>query len=58
MEKNFIALHEDELYSICGGRSEEFAGFIELIGMGFGVIAKLIDKIRSAFRDAQKVPAQ
>lgn len=58
MNQNFIILSNDEVYNIYGGRSEEFAGFMELIGMGFGIIARLIDKIRSAFKDAQKAPAQ
>jgi hypothetical protein len=57
MYRNFVALTEDELYDIYGGRSEEMADIVELIGMGFGIIAKLIDKIKSAFKDAQKKPA-
>lgn len=58
MNQYFIMLSKDEIYNIYGGRSEEFADFMELIGMGFGIIARLIDKIRSAFKDAQKAPAQ
>ncbi len=58
MYKNFIALTEDELYDIYGGRSEDMADIVEFIGMGFGIIAKLIDKIKSAFKDTQKKTAQ
>ena len=59
MENRYLTLAtEDELYTVYGGRSEDLAGLVELIGMGFGIVAKLIDKIKSAFKDAQKAPAQ
>lgn len=58
MKTNFVLLDESELYTVYGGRSDQLADIVELLGMGFGIIAKLIDKIRSAFRDAQKQPAQ
>ena len=48
---------EDETYDIYGGKADEIADVMELLGMGFGIIAKLIDKIRSAFKDAQRKPA-
>lgn len=57
MYKNLILLSEDESYDIYGGKSDEIADVMELLGMGFGIIAKLIDKIRSAFKDAQRKPA-
>ena len=57
MYKNLILLSEDETYDIYGGTSDEIADVMELLGMGFGIIAKLIDKIRSAFTDAQRKPA-
>ncbi|MBR2298049.1 MAG: hypothetical protein IKA45_04145 [Bacteroidales bacterium] len=57
MYKNLILLSEDETYDIYGGKSDEIADVMELLGMGFGIIAKLIDKIRSAFKDAQRKPA-
>ncbi len=57
MNGNLILVQEDELYTICGGKSEEIADIVEFIGMGFGIIAKLIDKIKSAFKDAQRQPA-
>ena len=57
MHKNLILLSEDETYDIYGGKSDEIADVMELLGMGFGIIAKLIDKIRSAFKDAQRKPA-
>lgn len=58
MNTNFAIISEDEMYSVYGGRSEKMADLMEFIGLGFGIIAKLIDKIRSAFKDAQKQPAQ
>lgn len=57
MNNCFIPLSEGEMYTIYGGRSEEFADIVELVGMGFGIIAKLIDKIKNAFKDAQRKPA-
>jgi hypothetical protein len=57
MNENLILVQGDELYTIYGGKSEEFAEIVEFIGMGFGIIAKLIDKIKSAFKDAQRQPA-
>lgn len=57
MYKNLILLSEDETYDIYGGKADEIADVMELLGMGFGIIAKLIDKIRSAFKDAQRKPA-
>lgn len=57
MYKNLILLSEGETYDIYGGKSDEIADVMELLGMGFGIIAKLIDKIRSAFKDAQRKPA-
>ena len=57
MYKYLILLSEDETYDIYGGKSDEIADVMELLGMGFGIIAKLIDKIRSAFKDAQRKPA-
>lgn len=56
MSNYFIPLSEGEMYTIYGGKSEEFADIVELIGMGFGIIAKLINKIRNAFKDAQRKP--
>ena len=57
MYKNPILLSEEETYDIYGGKADEIAAVMELLGMGFGIIAKLIDKIRSAFKDAQRKPA-
>ena len=57
MYKNLILLSEDETYDIYGGKADEIADVIELREMGFVSIAKLIDKIRSAFKDAQRKPA-
>ena len=57
MYKYLILLSEDETYDIYGGKADEIADVMELLGMGFGIIAKLIDKIRSAFKDAQRKPA-
>lgn len=58
MYMNFTTMTENDMYLVYGGRSEQMADLMEFIGMGFGIIAKLIDKIRSAFRDAQKIPAE
>jgi hypothetical protein len=56
MNKYLSSVTEDELYDVYGGKSDDIADLVELIGMGFGIIAKLIDKIKSAFKDAQRAP--
>jgi hypothetical protein len=45
MYKNMIALQEEEMACIYGGRSEEIAYFVETLGMGFGVLAKFFYKM-------------
>lgn len=51
MEKIFTKLTLEHSSLIAGGRSKEFADFMEIIGMGFGILSKLLYKLKSAFKE-------
>lgn len=54
MRENFIILNENDFYSIYGGRSQGVADAVELIGMGVGILVKLINKLKQSLKDSQK----
>lgn len=54
MSTYFIALHEQELYNTYGGRSQNVADAMQLVGMGIGIIAKLLNRIKDALKDSLK----
>lgn len=51
MYKNMIALNEEEMVLIYGGKNEDVAEFVELIGTGLGLLSKLIYKAMMAIAD-------
>lgn len=50
MYGNMRIVIDDEMACIYGGRSEEIARFVESLGMGFGILAKLIYRMCQSAR--------
>ncbi len=50
---NFITVDQDQACIIAGGRSAEFAEFVKMLGIGCGMIAKLLWKAFISSNDVE-----
>lgn len=51
MYKNMIALNEEEMLSVYGGRDQAIGEFVEIIGTGIGLLFKLLYRAAEAIAD-------
>ena len=51
MYKNMIALNEEEMVLVYGGRDENVASFVELLGTGLGLLSKMLYRACKAIAD-------